>query len=323
MRAIVYGEYGPPEAVLRCEDVEKPTPGDDEVLIKIRAAAVNPLDSHLMKGKPYGARLMFGLTSPRNTRPGRDVAGQVEEVGRKVTRFKPGDEVFGVCRGAFAEYACASEVKLVKKPPSVTFEQAASAPIAGLTALQGLRDKGHLQPGQSVLINGAAGGVGMFAVQIARSMASEVTGVCSTRNVETVRSLGANRVIDYTKEDFTRLDDRYDLLLDCICNHSLSARRRVLTRDGRLVVVGAPPGRWFVGMLAGLVKPLVVSPFVSQELTIFVANICQPDLEILGELMASGKITPVIDRRKGLGAVPQAIHDVATRHVRGKVVIAL
>jgi len=323
MRAIVCGEYGPPEAVLRCEDVEKPTPGDHEVLIKVRAAAVNPLDSHLMKGKPYGARLMLGLTRPRTTRPGRDVAGQVEEVGPKVTRFKPGDEVFGVCRGAFAEYACASEVKLVKKPPSVTFEQAASAPIAGVTALQGLRDKGHLQPGQSVLINGAAGGVGMFAVQIAKSMGAKVTGICSARNVEMVRSLGADRVVDYTKEDFTRTDERYDLLLDCICNHSLSARRRVLTRDGRLVIVGAPPGRTFVGMLASLVKPLVVAPFVSQKLTFFVANICQPDLEILGELMASGKITPVIDRRKGLSAVPQAIHDVATRHVRGKVVVVV
>lgn len=323
MQAAVYRHYGPPEVVLRCEDVEKPTPGDDEVLIKVRAAAVNPLDSHLMKGKPYAARLMFGLTKPKETRPGRDVAGQVEAVGRNVTQFKPGDEVFGVCRGAFAEYACASEAKLVRKPASVTYAQAASAPIAGITALQGLRDKGHLQPGQRVLVNGAAGGVGMFAVQIAKSMASEVAAVCSTRNIEMVRSLGADRVIDYTKGDFTRIDDRYDLMLDCICNHSLSARRRVLTRDGRLVLIGAPPGRWFVSMLAGLVKPLVVAPFVSQKLTIFVANICQADLAVIGELMASGKLTPMIDRREGLSAVPQAIHDVATRHVRGKVVIVV
>jgi NADPH:quinone reductase-like Zn-dependent oxidoreductase len=323
MRAIVCRQYGPPEVVLGCEDVEKPTAGDGEVLIKVRAAAVNPLDSHFVKGKPYSARLVFGLTGPKTTRPGRDVAGQVEAVGQNVTRFKPGDEVFGVCRGAFAEYACASEAKLVKKPASVTFEQAASAPVAGLTALQGLRNKGHLQPGQSVLINGAAGGVGMFAVQIAKSMAAQVTGVCSTRNVEMVRSLGADRVIDYTREDFTRIDERFDLMLDCICNHSLSARRRVLTRDGRLVLIGAPPGRWFVSMLAGLLKPLVVAPFVSQTLTIFVANISQTDLSFMGELMASGKVAPVIDRREGLSAVPQAIHDVATRHVRGKVVIAV
>jgi NADPH:quinone reductase-like Zn-dependent oxidoreductase len=323
MRAIVCRRYGPPEAVLRCEEVEKPTPGDGEVLIEVRAAAVNPLDSHLMKGKPYGARLMFGLTKPKTTRPGRDVAGRVEAVGRNVTQFQPGDEVFGVCRGAFAEYACAPEAKLVRKPAGVTHAQAASAPIAGITALQALRDKGHPQPGQRVLINGAAGGVGMFALQIAKSMALEVTGVCSTRNVEMVRSLGADRVIDYTKEDFTHLDERYDLMLDCICNHSLSARRRVLTPEGRLVLIGAPPGRWFVGMLAGLVKPLVVAPFVSQKLTIFVANVGQADLAVIGELMASGKLTPVIDRREGLSAVPQAISDVATRHVRGKAVIVM
>jgi len=323
MRAIVYRQYGPPEVVLHSEDVEKPTPGDDEVLIKVCAAAVNPLDSHLMKGKPYGARLAFGLTRPRTTRPGQDVSGHVEAVGRNVTQFQPGDEVFGVCRGAFAEYACARAVKLVKKPASVTFEQAASAPIAGVTALQGLRDQGHVQPGQAVLINGAAGGVGMFAVQIAKSMAAKVTGICSTRNVEMVRSLGADRVVDYTKEDFTRRGERYDVMLDCICNRPLSASRRVLTRNGRLVIIGAPPGRTFVGMVASLVKPLVVSPFVSQKLTFFVANICQPDLTVLGELMASGKLTPVIDRREGLSAVPQAVRDVATRHARGKVVIVV
>jgi NADPH:quinone reductase-like Zn-dependent oxidoreductase len=249
------------------------------------------------------------------------VAGEVEAVGPNVTRFKPGDEVFGVCRGAFAEYACAGQDKVVKKPASVTFAQAASAPIAGLTALQALRDAGHLEPGQRVLVNGAAGGVGMFAVQIAKSMGADVTGVCSTRNAEMVRSLGADRVVDYTREDFTRLDERYDLMLDCICNHPLSARRRVLTRDGRLVVIGAPPGRWFVGMLAEIVKPLVVSRFVSQTLTILVARMNEADLGVLGELLASGKVAPVIDRREGLAAVPQAVRDVAGRHVRGKAVI--
>ena len=221
MRAIICHGYGDPEAVLRVEDVDRPTPGDDDVLVKVRAAAVNPLDSHLMKGKPYGMRLMFGLTRPRLSRPGRDVAGQVEAVGRNVTQFEPGDEVFGVCRGAFADYACAAEAQLARKPPNVTVEQAASAPIAGITALQGLRDKGRLQAGQRVLVNGAAGGVGIFAVQVAKAMGAEVTGVCSTRNVEIVRSLGADRVVDYTRDDFTRAGDRYDVVLDCICNHSL------------------------------------------------------------------------------------------------------
>ncbi len=323
MRAIVCRQYGSPEVAVRVEDVEKPSPADDEILIKIRAAAVNPLDSHLLKGKPYGARLMFGLTRPKSTRPGRDMAGEVEAVGRSVTRFKPGDEVFGVCRGAFAEYACASAVNVARKPAGVTFEQAASAPIAGLTALQALRDRGGLQPGERVLVNGAAGGVGMFAVQIAKAMSSQVTGVCSTRNIELVRSLGADRVIDYSKEDFTRSGERYDLMLDCICNRSLSARRRVLTRKGRLVVIGAPPGRWVVSMVANLLKPLLVAPFVTQRLTIFIAHMTQADLAVLGELMASGKVRPFIDRREGLSAIPQAIADVATRHTRGKVVIAL
>jgi NADPH:quinone reductase-like Zn-dependent oxidoreductase len=268
-------------------------------------------------------RLMLGLTGPKAMCPGRDVAGQVEAVGRNVRQFKPGDEVFGACRGAFAEFACASESKLVRKPAGVTFEQAASVPIAGLTALQAIRDKGRLRPGERVLVNGAAGGVGMFAVQIAKSMKAEVTGVCSTRNVEMVRSLGADRVIDYTRDDFTRMRERYDVMLDCICNHSLSARRGVLTRDGRLVVVGAPPGRWMITMLASLVQPLVVAPFVSQELTVFVANIRQADLVSLGELMASGALRAVIDRREGLAEVPNAVRDVAARHVRGKLVIVV
>ncbi len=323
MQAVVCRRYGLPEVVLRCEEVEKPAPGADEVLIKVRAAAVNPLDSHLMRGKPYTMRVMFGITRPRTLRPGRDVAGQVEAVGRNVSRFKPGDDVFGVCRGAFAEYACAAEAKLVKKPANVTFEQAASAPIAGITALQGLRDKAQLRTGQRVLINGAAGGVGTFAVQIARSTGADVTGVCSTRNVELVRSLGAGRVIDYSSEDFTRSGDRYDVVLDCICNRALSATRRVLTRDGRLILVGAPPGRWFITMLARLMKPLVVAPFVRQKLTILLANITEVDLEAMGSLIASGKVMPVIDRREELTAVPQAVRDVAARHVRGKVVIVV
>ncbi len=323
MRAILCGAYGPPEAVLRLEDVETPSPADGEILVNVRAASVNPLDCHLMKGKPFGFRLLTGLTGPSETRPGRDLAGQVERVGTNVTDFQPGDEVFGIGRGTFAESACAPARKLAKKPVGVTFEQAASAPIAGLTALQALRDRGRLQPGERVLINGAAGGVGMFAVQIAKWMRAAVTGVCSTRNVELVRSLGADRVVDYTREDFTRQDERYDLMLDCICNRPLSARRRALTREGRLVVIGAPQGRYFVSMLVNFFKPLVVAPFVSQKVTFFVANVNRGDLAVLGELMANGTLTPLIDQRQGLGAVPRAVADVATRHARGKVVISV
>jgi len=323
MRAIICHRYGPPEVALRAEDVEKPAPGDGEVLIRVRAAAVNPLDWHLIKGRPYGFRLLTGLTRPSEKRPGRDVAGLVEAVGRNVAQFKPGDEVFGVGRGTFAEYVCAQPAKLALKPATVTFAQAASAPIAGITALQALRDTGRLQAGERVLINGAAGGVGMFAVQLAKSMGAEVTGVCSTRNAEMVRRLGADRVIDYTKEDFTRLDARYDLMLDSIRNHSLTATRRVLTRHGRLIVIGVPTGRWFVSFLGGLVKPLLVAPFVSQTLTFLVGKIRHGDLALLGDMMASGKVTPIVDRREGLGAVPQAIREVATRHARGKIVIVV
>ncbi|HJX82982.1 MAG TPA: NAD(P)-dependent alcohol dehydrogenase, partial [Candidatus Angelobacter sp.] len=214
------------------EDVERPVPKDNEVLIKVRAASVNPLDAGLMKGKPHSFRILFGLRKPRLTRPGVDVAGQVEAVGRSVMQFKPGDEVFGICKGAFAEYVCAPESGLAIKPENLAFEQAASAPVAALTALQGLRDKGHIQPGQKVLINGAAGGVGTFAVQIAKSFGADVTGVCSTRNVEMVRSIGADQVIDYTQQDFTESGKRYDLIFDCFVNHSLSACRRTLNPKG-------------------------------------------------------------------------------------------
>src|SRR5208282_4799228 len=231
MKAVVYYQYGSPD-VLKCEETEKPVPGDGEVLIKVRAASVNPLDWHFMRGTPYMLRIMAGPGQPKDKRLGVDVAGQVEGVGRNVTQFKPGDEVFGACRGAFAEYACASESALVMKPDNVTFEQAASAPVAAFTALQGLRDMGHIKPGQKVLINGAAGGVGTFAVQIAKWFGAEVTGVCSTRNVDMVRSLGADQVIDYTQEDFTERGQRYDLFFDCVGNHSLSACTRVLNPKG-------------------------------------------------------------------------------------------
>src|SRR5947208_4489223 len=243
MKAIVYRNYGSPD-VLRLEEIEKPTAGDDEVLIKVRAAAVNPLDL-LFRGTSYMVRMITGLRKPKDTRLGVDVAGQVEAVGRNVTQFKLGDAVFGTCKGAFAEYVCASESAVVVKPDNVTFEQAASVPIAAITALQGLRlgglgDKGHIQPGQKVLINGASGGVGTFAVQLAKSFGADVTAVCSTRNVELVRSIGADRIIDYTREDFTRSGQHYDLIFDAVANCPLSALRRVLTPNGICAMVGAP-----------------------------------------------------------------------------------
>jgi NADPH:quinone reductase-like Zn-dependent oxidoreductase len=309
--------------VVQIEDVDKPVPKDNEVLIKVRAASVNPLDSGLMKGKPHSFRILFGLCKPRLTRPGVDVAGQVEAVGKNVIEFKPGDEVFGSCRGAFAEYACTPESKLTTKPDNVTFEQAASVPVAAFTALQGLRDKGHIQPGQKVLINGAAGGVGTFAVQIAKSFGAEVTGVCSTRNVEMVRSIGADQVIDYTQRDFTESGQRYDLILDTYMDHSLSACRRVLRTKGIYVMVGGPARRWMIGILAPVIKALVVSPFVSQNFVTFIARSSKEDLNTMRDLMAAGKVHPVIDKSYSLSEVPQAIRYLEERHARGKVVITL
>ena len=322
MKAIVYYHYGSPD-VLKCEEIEKPTAGDDEVLIKVRAASVNPLDWHFMRGTPYFVRIMAGLRKPKITRLGVDVAGQVEAVGRNVTQFKPGDEVFGSCRGAFAEYACASESALVVKPANVTFEQAAAVPVAAFTALQGLRDKGQIQPGQKVLINGAAGGVGTFAVQIAKSFGADVTGVCSTRNVDMVRSIGADQVIDYTQEDFTKSGQRYDLIFDSVGNHSLSACRRVLNPKGIYVAVGGPDGRWLIGPLARRSQALVLSRFVSQKLVMFLARWSKEDLTVMHELMEAGKVTPVIDRRYRLSEVPEAIRYLEEGHARGKVVITL
>jgi NADPH:quinone reductase-like Zn-dependent oxidoreductase len=304
-------------------DVEKPVPKDNEVLIKVRAASLNPLDGHLMRA-PFLLRLMTGLRKPKDTRLGRDVAGRVEAVGRNVTQFKPGDEVFGTCRGAFAEYACISESRLATKPNNVTFEQAASVPIAALTALQGLRDKGQVRPAQKVLINGAAGGVGTFAVQIAKSFGADVTGVCSTRNVDMVRSLGADHVINYTKEDFTQTGQRYDLIFDNVSNHSFSERRRILNSNGICVLAGiggagSHEGQW--ARLGGSLKALVASWFVSQKFVTFIARITKEDLTILRVLMESGKVTPVIDKRYSLSEVPEAIAYLEEGHARGKVVI--
>ncbi len=325
MKAIVYQNFGSPD-ILRFEDIDKPTPADNEVLIRVLAASVNPLDWKLMKGGPFILRLLLGLGKSKIKRPGVDVAGQVEAVGRNVSQFKPGDEVFGICRGAFAEYATSQSVPgmksvLVRKPANVTFDQAASAPVAALTALQGLRDKGRIQQGQKVLINGAAGGVGTFAVQMAKSFATNVTGVCSTTNVDMVRSIGADCVVDYTKEDFTRSGQRYDLVLDCVGNHSLSACRRVLTPKGILVMVGAPDDSTVIRLLARLLGALVLSRFVSQKMVFFIAKVNQEDLTILGEFMATGRVTPVIDKHYKLSELPEAFRYAAEGHSRGKLIV--
>src|SRR5947209_5697178 len=277
MKAITYHEYGSPD-VLECEEIEKPVPKHDEVLIKVRAASVNPLDWRLMKGKPRILRLFFGLRKPRLGQPGIDVAGEVEAVGRNVTHFKPGDELFGACRGAFAEYACTGESKLVMKPANVTFEQAASVNVAGLTALQGLRDKGKIQPGSKVLVNGAAGGVGTFAVQIAKTFGADVTGVCSTRNIDLVRSIGADEVIDYTQHNFTTSDQRYDLILDCVGNHPFSECRRVLTAKGRYVMIGAPHDMTVMGLLTPMIEVLWSSLFGNRKAVPFISKPSQEDL---------------------------------------------
>jgi len=322
MKAIVHHDYGPPD-VLRIEEIDKPVPDDNQVLVRVRAASVNPLDWHFMRGEPYIMRMDEGLLKPKRIRLGVDMAGQVEAVGKNVTQFKPGDEVFGDRFGAFAQYVCASERSLVSKPANVTFEEAAAVPVAAITALQGLRDKGKIQPGQRVLINGASGGVGTFAVQIAKSLGANVTGVCSTRNVQMVRSLGADAVIDYTKEDFTKLGQPYDLILDMIGNHSLSECSRALTPKGIYVVVGnTDKGHW-LGPLHGMLKAVAWSRFVTQDVGVLMADTNQEDLNVLRDLMQAGKMRSVIDRRYRLSDVPEAIRYLEEGHARGKVVITL
>lgn len=322
MKAITYTKYGPPD-VLQFIEVPKPVPGDDQVLIKVRAASVNPLDWHYMRGTPYLVRLMAGLGKPKFTGLGVDAAGQVESIGRNVTQLHPGDEVFGVCKGAFAEYACARENVLAPKPANISFQQAAAVPIAAFTALQGLRDKGRIQPGQKVLINGASGGVGTFAVQIARSLGADMTGVSSTRNLEMVRTLGAHCVMDYTREDFTTTGQMYDVIFDTAGNHSLSECRRALTPTGTLVLVGGPDnGRW-LGPLTGVLGAVVLSWFVRQKLLPFLAHLNKDDLIVMKELIEAGKVTPVIDRTYPLSAVAEAIRYLEAGHARGKVVITM
>ncbi len=321
MKAIVLHNYGSPD-VLKCEETEKPAPGDNEVLIRVRAASVNPLDWRLMRGEPYLIRAATGLCKPKAARLGVDLAGQVEAVGGKVTQFQPGDEVFGTSTGAFAEYVCASEKELALKPANLTFGQAAAVPVAAFTALQGLRDKGRIRSAQEVLINGAAGGVGTFAVQIAKSFGAGVTGVCSTRNVDMVRSIGADHVIDYTREDFTLSAQRYDLIFDSMGNRSLSACRRVMSPKGTYVVVGGPGGHW-IGPLAPILKALLLSPFVSQNMTACLSKQSKDDLLVLKDLIEAKRVTPVIDRSYTLSQIPEAIRYLEEGHARGKVVITL
>ena len=325
MKAIVYCDYG--LANLKLEEVEKPVPNDDQILVRVRAASVNPYDWHFIEGTPKIMRAMgVGLRKPKDTRVGVDFAGTVEAIGKNVTQFKPGDEVFGGKGGAFADYVCPRAGRAVAlKPANITFEQAASVNIAGITALQALRDKGKVQSGQKVLINGASGGVGTFAVQIAKSLGADVTGVCSTRNVDLVRSLGADHVIDYTKEDFTKTGQRYDVILDNVGNQPLLSFRRVLIPKGKYVMIGGggPNDQGLIGPLFRPIKAMLLSPFVSQEMGMFMADTNQKDLAILADLMQSGKVKPVIDRTYKLSEVPAAIAYLEQGHARGKVVITV
>jgi NADPH:quinone reductase-like Zn-dependent oxidoreductase len=324
MKAILHCEYGGPE-VLTLADVEKPTPTDNQILVRVRAASLNPLD--LTIRGPWLLRPMFGMRKPKETRLGVDYAGTVEAVGKNVTQFKPGDEVFGGKNGAIAEYVCAlADRAVVPKPANMTFEQAAAVPVAAITALQGLRDKGKIQSGQKVLVNGASGGVGTFAVQIAKSFGTEVTGVCSTRNVDLVRSIGADHVIDYTKEDFTNGAQRYDLIFDLIGNHSFSERRRVLNPTGICVMAGVGGAGWHDGMgmrLAGELNAYVRSRFVREKFVAYIAAFNKADMTILADLMQSGKMTPVIDRTYKWSDVPAALQYLEQGHARGKVVITV
>jgi len=325
MKAVRFCEYGSPD-VLKFEDVEKPVPNDDQVLIKVRAASLNFIDPGVMRG-PWPLRLMSGLRKPEKTGLGNDLAGQVEAVGKNVTLFKAGDEVFGVGRPTLAEYACARERALVIKPANVTFEQAGSVAWAGFTALQGLR-QGNIQPGQKVLINGATGGVGTLAVQIAKSFGAEVTGVCSTGKVDLVRSIGADHVIDYTKEDFTKGDQRYDVIFDNVCNHSLAERRRVLNPKGICVLAGmggaGVKGSEAIGRIAGnLFGARALSAFSDQKFAQYRTRTNKQDLIILGDLIQAGKIKPVIDRTYKLSDAADALRYLDEGHARGKIIITV
>lgn len=323
MKAIVQSKYGSPAEALELKEVDKPAVNDDEVLVAVQAAGVHIGDWLVTSGLPYLIRLMgFGLLKPKNSAAGTEVAGRVEAVGKNVTQFQSGDEVFGWCKGAFAEYASVSEEALALKPANVSFEQASAALISAFTALQALRDKGDIRSGQRVLIIGASGGVGTFAVQMAKSYGAEVTGVCSTRNVDMVRSIGADHVIDYTQESIAQSGQRYDLIVDTAGNRSLSEIRRALTPKGTYVIVGGSGGRWLMGS-GRSARAALLSRFVSQQLRAFVASSNKEDLAVLKEMIESGKLTPVIDRTFPLNETSEAIDYVGERHTQGKTVITV
>jgi NADPH:quinone reductase-like Zn-dependent oxidoreductase len=323
MKAIVHETYGPPE-VLELRDIAMPLVGDDDVLVRVHAAGLDPSVWHLMTGLPYVVRLMgFGLRKPKTPVRGSDVAGVVEEVGRNVTRFRPGDEVFGTCRGAFAEYASARADTLLQKPANLAFEQAAAVPISACTALQALRNAGNVQPGQHALIIGAAGGVGTFAVQLAKAFGAKVSGVCSTAKTDLVRSIGADHAVDYTREDFAKGRERYDLILDLAGNRPVSHLRRVLTPQGKVVLVGGEGGGQWTGGVGESLMWLALSPFVRQKVRLLMTTIRKEDLQTLKDLIEAGKVTPVIDRTYPLRDVPEAIRSWERGHARGKVVITV
>lgn len=324
MKAIVQDTYGSPD-VLELRDIDRPVVGDDDLLLRVHAAGVDPGVWHLMTGLPYLVRVMgYGLRAPKTRVGGRDVAGRVEAVGNNVPHLRAGEEVFGVCQGSFAEYACARPDRLAPKPANLTFEQAAAVPVSGLTALRALRDRGQVQPRQKVLIIGAAGGVGTFAVQLAKAFGAQVTGVCSTTKVELVGSIGADQVIDYTRDDFADGVQRYDLILDTAGNRPLSQLRRALTRRGTLVIVGGEGGgRWLGGFDRQILRAPMLSAFVSQTLRPAVSKGRPEDLRVLRQLIEAGKVTPVIDRTYPLSEAPQAIRYLQQGHARGKVVITV
>jgi NADPH:quinone reductase-like Zn-dependent oxidoreductase len=324
MKALAYDKYGSPD-VLELREIDKPVVTDDGLLVRIHAASVNPVDWHTLTGTPYLVRMQAGLRKPKSELLGVDFAGTVEEVGRAVKQFQPGDEVFGARSGSFAEYVCVREERaVVQKPADVSFEQAAAVPVAAISALQGLRDKGQIQQGQKVLINGASGGVGTFAVQLAKSFGAEVTGVCSTRNVDTVRSIGADHVIDYTQEDFTQGGERYDLMLDIAGSRSWSDYRRVLDEKATLVVVGGPKGNRWIGPLSQALKLRLSSIGGSRRVVApFLAKMNREDLVVLQKLLEAGTVTPVIDKRYELSEVPEALRYLGEGHARGKIVVTV
>ena len=323
MRAIVYHRYGTPD-VLEYAEIEKPIPDADQVLIQVRAASVNPYDWHFLRGTPKFVRLFTGLRKPKFPRPGADAAGVVEAAGSGTRKLKPGDRVFGICKGAFAEYACGKESELAIIPPGISFEQAASVPIAGVTALQGLRNCGNVKAGQAILINGSAGGVGTFAVQIAKGIGATVTGVCSTRNVEMVRSLGADHVVDYEQEDFTRANGRFDMIFDLVGNQPLNAIRRVLAPHGIFVGCGGGgPDKPGMELLAAMLSQAIAAQFSRQKLTGVLAKMNTEDLNVLAGMLEAGAVKPFLSQSYSLEATAEAIRHVESCHARGKVTIAV